>query len=57
VVRYGRSLIRTTQDLQIVSGLPPLVREGDQFRAQLTLRNTTKAAMQVELSPRATWLI
>ena len=32
------------------------MREGDQFRAQLTLRNTTKAAMQVELSPRATWL-
>lgn len=52
----GEASIRTTQDLQIVSGLPPLVREGDQFRAQLTLRNTTKAAMQVELSPRATWL-
>ncbi|MDR2325670.1 MAG: alpha-2-macroglobulin [Acidovorax sp.] len=52
----GEASIRTTQDLQIVSGLPPLVREGDQFRAQLTLRNTTAAAMQVELSPRATWL-
>lgn len=52
----GEASIRTTQDLQIVSGLPPLVREGDQFRAQLTLRNTTAAAMQVELTPRASLL-
>ena len=52
----GEASIRTTQDLQIVSGLPPLVREGDQFRAQLTLRNTTQSDMQVELTPRATWL-
>ena len=37
-------------------GLPPLVREDDQFRAQITLRNTTKAAMKVEVSPRATLL-
>ena len=48
--------IRSTQDLQIVSGLPPLVRGGDQFRAQLTLRNTTARAMQVQLQPRATLL-
>jgi hypothetical protein len=46
--------IRATQDLQIISGLPPLVREGDQFRAQFTLRNTTQAAMKVEVTPRAT---
>nr|MBP6305609.1 alpha-2-macroglobulin [Giesbergeria sp.] len=38
----GSTTVRTTQDLQIISGLPPLVREGDQFRAQFTLRNTTK---------------
>ncbi|MEP6965782.1 MAG: alpha-2-macroglobulin family protein, partial [Polaromonas sp.] len=50
----GQITITATQDLQIISGLPPLVREGDQFRAQLTLRNTTKAAMKVEVSPRAT---
>ncbi len=50
----GQTTIRTTQDLQIISGLPPLVREDDQFRAQITLRNTTKAAMKVEVSPRAT---
>jgi len=52
----GQTSITATQDLQIISGLPPLVREDDQFRAQITLRNTTKAAMKVEVSPRATLL-
>ncbi|WP_428162360.1 alpha-2-macroglobulin family protein [Diaphorobacter sp.] len=52
----GAAQIRATQDLQIISGLPPLVREEDQFRAQLTLRNTTRAAMKVEVTPRATLL-
>ena len=52
----GSTSIRATQDLQIISGLPPLVREDDQFRAQFTLRNTTKAAMKVEVAPRATLL-
>ncbi|MGV8805466.1 MAG: alpha-2-macroglobulin family protein [Polaromonas sp.] len=49
----GQTTIRTAQDLQIISGLPPLVRQGDAFRAQLTLRNTTKKAMKVQVSPRA----
>ncbi len=52
----GSTSLQVTQDLQIISGLPPLVRDGDQFRAQITLRNTTKAAMQVEVTPRATLL-
>ena len=52
----GSTSIRATQDLQIISGLPPLVREDDQFRAQITLRNTTKTAMKVEVTPRATLL-
>ncbi len=52
----GQTSIKATQDLQIISGLPPLVREDDQFRAQITLRNTTKAAMKVEVAPRATLL-
>jgi alpha-2-macroglobulin len=52
----GQTTIKSSQDLQIISGLPPLVREGDEFRAQLTLRNTTKAAMKVDVSPRATLL-
>ena len=49
----GQTSINTTQDLQIINGLPPLVREGDHFRAQITLRNTTKAAMKVQVTPRA----
>ncbi|MDP3616691.1 MAG: alpha-2-macroglobulin family protein, partial [Rhodoferax sp.] len=52
----GQTSIRATQDLQIISGLPPLVREDDQFRAQITLRNTSKQAMKVEVTPRATLL-
>ncbi|MBT2323164.1 alpha-2-macroglobulin [Variovorax paradoxus] len=52
----GQTSIQATQDLQIVSGLPPLVREDDQFRAQITLRNTTQKPMKVEASPRATLL-
>ncbi|HEY1229011.1 MAG TPA: alpha-2-macroglobulin family protein, partial [Ramlibacter sp.] len=52
----GTHSIQTTQDLQIISGLPPLVREDDEFRAQVTLRNTTAKAMKVEAAPRATLL-
>lgn len=52
----GSTTVRATQDLQIISGLPPLVREDDQFRAQFTLRNTTKQTMKVLVTPRATLL-
>ena len=52
----GQTAIRTTQDLQLISGLPPLVREDDLFRAQVTLRNTSAKAMKVEVTPRATLL-
>lgn len=43
----GSASIRVTQDLQVLSGLPPLVREGDRFQALLTLRNTTGREMKV----------
>jgi len=46
----GSASIRSRQDLQIVSGLPPLVREGDRYQAGITVRNTTKAAMDVEVA-------
>ena len=52
----GQTTLRVTQDLQIISGLPPLVREEDQFRAQVTLRNTSAKPMKVEVSARATML-
>ena len=49
----GQATVRATQDLQIISGLPPLVRQGDRFRAQVTLRNTTSRAMTVEATAQA----
>ncbi len=47
----GSASIRSTQDLQLISGLPPLVREGDQFMAAVTVRNTTSRRMHVKLTP------
>ncbi|HSI60873.1 MAG TPA: MG2 domain-containing protein [Ideonella sp.] len=44
----GSATITVSQDLQLLAGLPPLVREGDQFQATLTLRNTTARAMKVK---------
>ncbi len=41
----GRANIRTTQDLMLLSGLPPLVREQDEFSGMFTLRNTTGQAL------------
>ena len=43
----GSATIRTKQDLQIISGLPPLVREGDRYTATLTLRNGTARPMNL----------
>lgn len=50
----GSATIAATQDLQMISGLPPLVREDDRYRAMFTLRNTTQRAMTVEATARAT---
>lgn len=44
----GSASIRVSQDLQMLAGLPTLVRGGDQFEAVYTLRNTTARAMQVK---------
>ena len=45
----GATSIRATQDLMVLPGLSPLVREGDRFRAEVTLRNTTSRPMAVTL--------
>ncbi len=45
----GQTSIRTTQDLMLLSGLPPVVREGDRFRAGFTLRNASGRKMEVEV--------
>ncbi len=46
----GSASVRVSQDLQMLPGLPPLVREGDRFDAGFTLRNTTTRAMNVKAS-------
>jgi hypothetical protein len=48
----GEASIRTTQDLMVLSGLPPLVRGGDRFAAGFTVRNTTGRTKDVTLRPR-----
>ncbi|KAI3598391.1 Large extracellular alpha-helical protein [Cupriavidus necator H850] len=52
----GSATIAATQDLQVISGLPLLVREDDRYRAMFTLRNTTRRAMTVQASARGTLL-
>jgi uncharacterized protein YfaS (alpha-2-macroglobulin family) len=49
----GRTEVRSSQDLILLSGLPALVREGDRYRAGFTLRNTTDAEVKVELGATA----
>jgi len=44
----GEADIQTTQDLMILSGLPPLVREGDRYRAVFTVRNASDHDMKIE---------
>ncbi len=44
----GEADVQTTQDLMILSGLPPLVREGDRYRAVFTVRNASDHDMQIE---------
>jgi len=48
----GSTSIQSTQDLMVLSGLPPLVREGDRFKAEFTVRNTTKQNTEVHVSPK-----
>ncbi len=43
----GETTVRTSQDLQLFSGLPPLVRTGDWYGASFTLRNASDKAMKV----------
>jgi hypothetical protein len=44
----GHAVVRVAQDLQMLSGLAPLVREGDRFDAGFTLRNASPRAMAVQ---------
>ncbi len=46
----GQTSIRATQDLMLLSGVPPLVREGDRFEARFTVRNASARQMEVEVN-------
>ncbi len=46
----GAASVRSTQDLMLLSGLPPLVREGDTFRAITTVRNASQRSLHATLS-------
>ncbi|KKW66877.1 hypothetical protein AAV94_14255 [Lampropedia cohaerens] len=46
----GSTALVVAQDLQIISGLPPVVREGDDYDARFTLRNASDADLTVEVS-------
>ncbi len=43
----GEAAVRTTQDLTVYSGVPPLVRSGDYYGASFTLRNGSDRPMRV----------
>jgi uncharacterized protein YfaS (alpha-2-macroglobulin family) len=45
----GSADIVSTQDLQVIPGLPSLVREGDRYQAIATLRNTTDRTMTLRV--------
>jgi alpha-2-macroglobulin len=48
----GEASIRTTRDLQLFSGLPAAIRHGDDFRAGVTLRNSTPRAIVAEVTAK-----
>jgi hypothetical protein len=50
----GESSIRSTQDLMLFSGLPPLVREQDAFRAGFTVRNAAELPLEIEVRAKVT---
>lgn len=43
----GSASIRSTQDLMLLAGIPPLVRNGDRLDADVTVRNASQQPMQV----------
>ena len=46
----GEASIRTTRDLHLFSGLPAVTRNGDEYRAGVTLRNTTPRAVVADVT-------
>ena len=43
----GSASVRTSQDVTLLSGLPPVVREQDRYAATFTVRNASEAALDI----------
>jgi uncharacterized protein YfaS (alpha-2-macroglobulin family) len=50
----GGTSIQTRQDVMLMAGLPPVVREGDRFAAEFTVRNGSDQPQKVTLTPTLT---
>lgn len=50
----GETSIRTTQDIMVLPGLPPIVREGDAFHAGFTIRNASNRKLEIDISASVT---
>lgn len=48
----GSTAIQTQQDISLIAGLPPLVREGDKWQALVTVRNRSQSPQQITLKAR-----
>lgn len=48
----GKTAIRSSQDLQLISGLSPVVREGDRLHAYFSVRNGSHRGMRVEVKAK-----
>lgn len=46
----GSTSIRSTQDLMLLSAVAPIAREGDRFRSEFTVRNTTERAVEATVT-------
>jgi len=46
----GKTAVRSSQDLQLISGLSPVVRTGDRLQAYFSVRNGSERGMKIEVS-------
>src|SRR5260370_2247480 len=48
----GVSTIRSTQDLMLLSGVSPIIRNGDSFAAEFTVRNASERACDATVNAK-----
>jgi len=52
----GKTTIQSSQDLQLISGLSPVVRQGDRLQGYFTVRNGSERSMKIEVKASASGL-